>query len=143
MKINLFSSNSSCCFFFPQTRYCTTPRQRCGLTHTSPRATTASPPLMPGSRSTTIPLGWCLHLLAHTLWGLMGMTGRLTSYRSNSSSSSSLSSSRVSYSSCSRSSRSSTTSNSSSCSISSNRWSLTSLCSSPVRFYMKPVCEHV
>lgn len=119
---SLKSTNSSCCpFHFFQIRYCTTPQQRCGLTHTSPRATTASPPLMPGSRSTMIPPVWRLPLLALTLWGLMGMTDRLTSCRSNSSSSSSRSSNRVNYNSCSRSNRSSTTSNSSSCSISNNR----------------------
>lgn len=109
---------------FFQIRYCTTLQQRCGLTHTSPRATTASPPLTPGSPSTTIPRGWHLLLLAHTWWGLMDMTGRLTSCHS-SNSSSSPSSNRVSYSSCNRSNRSSTTSNSSYCSTSNNRWSLT------------------
>lgn len=110
-------------FIFFQIRYCITPRQRCGLTHMSPRDTTASPLLMPGSRSTMIPLVWRLPLLAPTLWGLMGMMGRQqrTSCRSNSSSSSLISSSRINYNSCSRSNRSSTTSNSSSCSISNNR----------------------
>lgn len=118
-----FCNNSSCSVsLFFQTRYCTTHQQRCGLTHMSPRATTASPPLTPGSRSTTIPLVWHLPLLAPTLWGQMGTTGRqrLTSCRSNSSSSS-VSSSRVNCSNCSRSNRSSTTSNSSSCSISNSR----------------------
>ena len=124
-------------FIFFQIRYCITPQQRCGLTRTCPRATTASPPPMPGSRSTPIPPWWRLPLLAPTLWGLKGLTARRrpTSCRSNSSSSSSLFSSRVNYNSCSRSSRSSTTSNSSSCSISNNRWSLTFECDSltPVR----------
>lgn len=106
---------------FFQIRYCTTLRRRCGLTRTSPRATTASPPLTPGSPSTTTPQGWRPRPPAPTWWGRKATTGRLTSCRS-SSSSSSRSSSRANCSSCSRSSRSSTTSNSSYCSISSSRW---------------------
>lgn len=150
--INLFCSNSSCgLFHFFQIRYCITPQQRCGLTRTSPRATTASPPPTPGSRLTPIPPWWRLPLLAPTLWGQKGLTDRrrLTSCHSNSSSSSSRFSSRVNYNSCSRSSRSSTTSNSSSCSISNNRWSLTFECDSltPVRYKMTwswhLVCKHV
>lgn len=121
---SLKSNNNSCCIFhFLQIRYCTTRQRRCGLTRTSPRATTASLPLMPGSPSTTTPPSWRLPLLAPMLWEPKGTTGRrqLTSCRSSSSSSSSPSSSRVNYSSCSRSNRSSTTSSSSSCSISNNR----------------------
>lgn len=107
-----------------QIRYCTTPRQKCGLTRTSPRATTASRRLMPGSQSTTIPPAWPLPKLDPTSWGLTATTVRwqLTSCLSSSSSSSSTFNSRANYNSCSRSSRSITTSNSSFCSISNNRW---------------------
>lgn len=126
--ITTSTSNSSCCLLHSfQTRCCTTPQQRCGRTHTSPRATTASLPPMPGSRSTTIRQSWRLPPSAPTSRGPTGMTGRLGSCRSSSRSSSWLSSSRINCNSCSRSNRSSTTSNSSSCSISSNRWSPTSL----------------
>lgn len=109
-------------FYFLQIRYCTTPQRRCGLTHTSPRATTASPLLTLGSPSTTIPPLWRLPLLAPTLWVRRATMGRpqLTSCLSNSSSSSL--SSRVNYNSCSRSNSFSTTTNSSFCSISNSRW---------------------
>lgn len=105
-----------------QIRYCITRQQRCGLTHTCPRATTVSPPLMHGTPSTTTPLAWPPPRRAPTLWGPTGSTGRrrLSCCRSNSSSSL-VSSSRVNSSSCSCTS-SSTTSSSSSCSISNNRW---------------------
>lgn len=129
--INLTSpirTNSNCCAaHLFQIRYCTTPQQRFGLIRTSPRAFTASPPLMPGSQSTTSPPVWRLPLLAPMLWqqGRRGTTGRqqlTTCHSSSNSSSSSTSNSKPNYNSCSRSNKSSTTSNNSSCSISNNRW---------------------
>ncbi|RXN09689.1 protein FAM131B-like isoform X2 [Labeo rohita] len=74
-------SNQGSVAHLSETNRCIIPLQKCGLTPTSPKAFTVSPPLMRGSQSATSPRAWLLQLPALISWraGLRSLEHRLHS----------------------------------------------------------------